>query len=614
MGRLSRRRFLRALGWSAAAMTYQGSASGTTAKPEHSFEYGQPLREFGYSQVQFQPCLQQAQLEQTHALLMGLSEDGLLKPYREQAGLPAPGCNLSGWYSSDRFRGETFGQWVSALARYYAITGDQETRTKVNRLVDALAATVEPTGKIFVYGHGESPAYLYDKLVCGLVDAHKFAKSPSALDTLRRATLAASPKLPGRALDELADGDTGESYTLPENQFIAWQRSGEATYLEMAKAYLHRGFFDPLARGQNVLAGRHAYSHVNALSSAAKAYLVLGDSRYLRAARNGLSFVQAQSFATGGWGPNEAFIPSPALTNPDRPYPAIDSLADALRLSHWHFETCCGAYAHFKVTRYLLRITKDSLYGDSMERVMYNTVLGAKPLLQDGRAFYQSDYSPGTHKFYFDGYLGALPSEWPCCSGTLTQLASDYRLSTYLRDQEGIYVNLYIPSTVTWRQGAARVSLTQSGSYPLDDVVSLVLSTSSPCRMALRLRVPAWTSQPILRINGARVHKELHPGSFAVVVREWRSGDRIDLELPRQIALQSLDSKRADLVAVTCGPLVLMTMSEETPEFTRAQLLAASQTSPAAAQWVADSAQGRMTLAPFWMIRGQRYTTYQKVV
>ena len=121
--------------------------------------------------------------------------------------------------------------------------------------------------------------------------------------------------------------------------------------------------------------------------------------------------------------------------------------------THRSFETPCGAYAHFKLTRYLLRVTRDARYGDSMERVMYNTVLGAKPLRADGSTFYYSDYN-------FSGRKSIRLTNWACCSGTLPQVAADYRINTYFRDARGVYVNLYIPSTARWVQEGARVSLT----------------------------------------------------------------------------------------------------------------------------------------------------------
>src|SRR5207249_6117954 len=121
------------------------------------------------------------------------------------------------------------------------------------------------------------------------------------------------------------------------------------------------------------LPDKHAYSHVNTLSSAMQTYFMLGDEKYLRAAANGLRMVQEQSYATGGWGPNEAFVE-----------PGKGLLAASLGTTHASFETPCGAYGHFKITRYLLGVTEDSRYGDSMERVLYNPLAGAKPILPYG--------------------------------------------------------------------------------------------------------------------------------------------------------------------------------------------------------------------------------------
>ena len=610
----TRRSFVRAAGAGLAVMAHGRavSTSSRAATPDPSLEYGQPLPEFHYDQVSLQPGLQQTQLEQTHAVLMNLSEDSLLRPYRLRAGLPAPGCNLGGWYSSDEFGAETFGQWISALSRYYAITRDEHTRAKVDRLIRGFSETVDTSGRLFGdRAATEGAAYGYDKLACGLVDAHQFTQHPTSLRILAGATAAVIPQLPPQVPeDDLAAAD--EVYTLPENQFTAWQRGGSLLHLDLATRYLHHGYFEPLARGENVLAGRHAYSHVNALCSAAKAFLALGDDKYLRAAKHGFAFVEAQSFATGGWGPNETFLPSPPV--PELDLPAIQTLGDSLSESHHHFETCCGAYAHFKLTRYLLRITKASSYGDSMERVMYNTVLGAKALLQDGRSFYNSDYHASEgRKTYFAGYFGIIPSQWPCCSGTLPQLAADYRLSTYFRDAAGAYVNLYIPSTVTWQQSDTHITLTQSGHYPLGDVVTMTVTPERRCTFNLRVRIPAWTTRPSITINGRRVLTSIAPGTFANLKREWRPGDLIELELPRQLELKAVDAAHPDTVAVVYGPLVLFSLGTRKPPLTRKQLLAATRQDPQGSEWRVYAAGGNLRLVPFWSINNERYLTYLAV-
>jgi DUF1680 family protein len=617
---LTRREFVQ-IGASVAAIVASSPAwSSTPTSPTRDFEHGNSLRESSYGDVVFAPGPHQAQLNQTHTVLVNMNEDSLLRPFRLAAGLPAPGSDLGGWYSDFEFGPETFGQWLSALSRYYAITRDETSRDKVRRLISGFSQCIEPSGKIFAIRHDKTTAYGYDKLVCGLIDALKFGEIPEALDALEKATTAATRHLPGKVIDFFApEQGAGETYTIPENQFIAWQRGGDARHLEMAKQYLYDAFFDDLADGKNVLARRHAYSHVNSLSSAAKAYLVLGDEKYLKAARNGLAFVEQQSFATGGWGPFEVFLPRPAEdyidpnTGEKKHYPAIETLADSIVNEPNHFETPCGSYAHFKLTRYLLRITKDPHYGDSMERVMYNTVLGALPLNKYGKAFYQSNYHSHAHKAYFDGYGHVVNDEWPCCSGTLPQVVADYRISTYFKDQDGAFVNLYIPSTLHWDQHGAQLSLTQSGRYPLDDRIALEITASKPTHSVIRLRIPAWAEAPSIRLNGKMIPETVRSGTFATLRREWKSGDRIELELPRRLELRPIDAQHPNMVAVASGSVVLFAISDDTPNVTRAQLLAAKQQSQGSAVWHVDTDGGILRLMPFWAIKDETYFSYFRV-
>jgi DUF1680 family protein len=582
---------------------------GGRAEPRREFEHGAPLSEFGYRDVSLERGVHESQLAQTHGVLMSLDEDSLLRPFRFRANLPAPGFELGGWYSSHQTNaGHSFGQWISALSRYYAITGHQETRAKVFRLLQGYSATIEPTGKFFTSRYGQSSGvampYIYDKLACGMMDAHQFVGHPQSLGMLAKVTQIAQPHL-----------SDGESYTIPENQFIAWQRGGDALHLEVGKKYLAEDFFEPLARGENVLADKHAYSHVNAMCSAAKAYLVLGDEKYLRAAENGFAFLERQSFATGAWGPTERFFPASRVHVTEGEFagmdlPEITSLAQSLARSTNHFETPCGGYAHFKLTRYLLRITKESRYGDSMERIMYNTVLGALPLSKYGKAFYYSNYHSAARKEYLNADF-SWGDEWPCCSGTLPQIAADYRISTYFKDARGVYVNLYIPSTLEWEQGNAKVSLAQSGQYPLDDRISFVITASRSSRFAIRLRIPNWAVEPIVRINGEGALQGVKAGSFATLEREWKSGDRVELHLPRRLELKAVDEKHPDKVALTYGPLVLFALSDDTPRVTRSQLLAARQKAPGSEEWITESSHGRLSFVPWWVIgKEQTYFTY----
>ena len=568
-----------------------------------------PLEEFGYGDVTLTGELQEKQLNGTHAVLMGLRDDSLLKPLRRMAGQPAPGEELGGWYLYDpdydyhTFGAGfapacTFGQWVSALARMYAITGSRQIHDKVLRLNRLYAKTI--AGDFYV--NNRFPAYCYDKIVCGLIDSHRWVGDPDAFAILAKTTDTALPHLPKKAIEHDQVWRPGkdvsytwdESYTISENLFLAYQRGAGERYLKLAQQYLDdEGYYDPLAEGQNVLAGRHAYSYVNSLSSAMQAYFTLGSEKHLRAARNAFDMLAAQSFATGAWGPDEL------LRAPGSP-----DLFNSLTNTHSSFETPCGSYAHFKLTRYLLRATRDSRYGDSMEQVMYNTVLGAKPLQADGRAFYYADYNFAGHKFYCD-------HRWPCCSGTLPQVAADYRINTYFRDPQGVYVNLYIPSTLRWTQNGTRVSLTQKGDYPFEEAVQLEVSVSQPAEFALNFRIPAWAEGADISINGQRIGEPIRAGSFATVRRQWKTGDRAELTLPMTGRLQPIDAQHPDTVALLRGPLVLFAITDSARSITRSQLLNPKRV--AQREWQVETPNGSLRLLPFTSIEDEQYSTYLKV-
>ena len=81
--------------------------------------------------------------------------------------------------------------------------------------------------------------------------------------------------------------------------------------------------------------------------------------------------------------------------------------------------------------------------------------------------------------YNFKGRKVYSAHRWPCCSGTMPQVAADYRINTYFRDpQQGIYVNLYNPSTLRWTQDGANVALKQESMYPFENVVRFDVKAS----------------------------------------------------------------------------------------------------------------------------------------
>ncbi len=608
--RLNRRTFLEL---AAAASPFALRSAAWAAPPAEA-----PLAEFGYEQVRVTGGLQAAQRDNVTSVLMGLDEDSLLKPFRAMAGKPAPGVSLGGWYEwlpdYDFHHGEaglapasTFGQWTSALSRLYAAsrfaTPAPPLQARVLRLHALLAEAISPA----YFAQTRFAGYSLDKLVCGLIDAHQFAADPAALTTLDQVATAAEPSLPGHAVDRETQWKLGadiswmwdETYTLPENLYLAAQRGAGPRYSRMAQAYLDdKSWFEPLSRGVNVLADHHAYSYVNSLNSAMQAYLTGGSEMHLRAAQNGFDFLAEQSFATGGWGPDEA------LRKPGSP-----DLAKSLAASHNAFETPCGSYAHMKLTRYLLRATRDGRYGDSMERILHNTILGVLPLEPDGRSFYNSDYNFMAQRVY-------SVHRWPCCSGTLPQVVADYGINTYLQAPGEIWINLYQPSQLHAAVSGQPVSLTQNSTYPDDETIHLSISPARPTAFTLRLRIPAWAGSGAgLLVNGTSTPISISRG-FTAINRTWRTGDSLALTLPMPLRLEPLPANggppQTSTVAVMRGPTVLFpirTLNESGPlTLARDALLNAKQTGPR--EWTIATPAGTRVMVPFPEIGDRLYSTY----
>ena len=572
------------------------------------------LSQFGYADVQLLDGPAREQFDRNHAFYRSLDEDSLLKPFRQRGGLSAPGEEMGGWYSwapltdlgkpgNNGFApGHSFGQYLSGLARDYAATGNRATQEKVHRLVQGLGEAISP----HFWDENRFPAYTYDKISIGMIDAHEFADDQQALKVLDKTLASVETRLPPGGIsraEQYARPHTDDSfcwdepYTLPENAFLAWQRGAGSRYHDLAQRFLADSWYwDRLAEGENVLPGKHAYSHVNAMGSAMQAYFVLGNDKYLRAARNGFDFVRNQSFATGGWGPDEEFRKS-----------GSGDLGASLTKTHSGFETPCGSYAHFKITRYLLRTTKDSRYGDSMERVFYNCILGAKPIKGDGHGFYYSDYNNDGSKFYH-------PYKWHCCTGTFSQITADYGISSYFYDNEGVYVNLFVPSRATWNRGSHRIVLNQQTGYPHQPTTQIEVSPDKSESFSIFVRIPEWAGpKTSVTVNARRTQGAPYPGQFARIHRTWKKGDRIEIEFDMPTRLEAVDPQHPKLMAAVHGPLALFAVGE-IPATVRAQELASvTQVSPGSTDWQAKASAGVISMRPFMAIQDEQYRLYLDV-
>jgi DUF1680 family protein len=499
------------------------------------------LHAFDYDGVTLLPSRHRTQMESARAVYGAIPTDDILKGFRREAGLPAPGNGMRGWCA--RTSAVIFGQLLSGMARLGRATGDAALIARAEGLLDGWAKTLG------VDGDARMRPYDWDKLVCGLVDLHLYGGAKSALPLLERTTdwAARTFDRARRAADEYDFQGGGpakeiEWYTLPENLYRAYLIGGDTRFRDFAEVWHYEPYWSRFAETSTPkeVVAVHAYSHVNSFSSVAMAYAVTGDPRYLRIATNAYDFIQeTQCYATGGFGPDERLMP------PD------GSLGRSLDLYAGHAEIPCGSWAAFKLSRYLMSFTGEARFGDWIETLVYNGIGAALPTEPDGRTFYYGDYrlSSGIKQFYWH--------EWPCCAGTYIQTVADYHNIIYLRDERGLLVNLFVPSEANWQQDDVPVRVRQETSYPKTETSTLRIMPERPLRFALRIRVPGWSNGVTLALNGQPIESRAAPATWATIEREWQPNDTLTVTIPMALRTVPVDRQHPDRVAIMYGPVVL---------------------------------------------------------
>ena len=468
---------------------------------------------------------------------LNVSNDDILHGYRKAADLPAPGQPLGGWCRVNS--NPVFGQWLSGMARIYKATGDTEIRDKAMYLVAEWGKTIGPDG------NGKMDIYAYDKLVGGLVDMHIYVNDPNALPLLK-STLEwcmntySKDRIPASARS--TSGRPGEWYTFGENLYRAYEVIGDERIKTFADSYRYPQYWNKFANTSRPADTYHihAYSHINTFSSAAMAYKMSGDATYIDILRNAYDFMQeTQCYATGGFGPMERILP-------------IDgTLGRSLEARNASFETACGSWAVFKMTRYLISFTGEARYGDWTEKLFYNGIGSALPITANGKHFYYSDYRvTGGMKVY-------KVSTFACCAGTYIQCLADYCNLIYYKSPGALYVNLYVPSEVEWEGPSGKVTLTQTTTYPETETSTLQLAMAQPSRFELKFRVPGWAEGISVKVNGEPVATSAKNDGWGGIERTWKSGDKVEISIPMKLRMLPVDPQHPRRVAVVRGPVTL---------------------------------------------------------
>ncbi|MGA8727490.1 MAG: beta-L-arabinofuranosidase domain-containing protein [Terracidiphilus sp.] len=223
-------------------------------------------------------------------------------------------------------------------------------------------------------------------------------------------------------------------------------------------------------------------------------------------------------------------------------------------------ETCSSCGLVF--FQYKLNLAyHDAKYADLYEQTMYNALLGGLAL--DGKSYCYTNPLINTER--------ALWHVCPCCVGNLSRTLLMIPTWTYVKDKSGLYVNMFVGSRIHVGQVAGTgLEVVQKTDYPWNGAISITLNPEQARIFSVYVRIPNRTTSklyqesPMVRgvehftVNGQPVMPTIHKG-YAVVTREWKAGDRIELELPMQPQRVVADPRiKADtgLTALRRGPLV----------------------------------------------------------
>jgi DUF1680 family protein len=505
------------------------------------------------------------QFEKAKAYFQVIPNDDLLYGFRERAGLPHPGRELGGWYSNDGTDKNysafeeifhVFGQWLSAFARMYAITGEERLRTKAKTLLREWGKTIGANGYFYYSANCNAFHYTYDKMVGGLVDLYVFAELNEALTHLKTITRWAdanlsrqrNPATPENVVGTtLGDRRDSEWYTLSENLYRAYLASGDEFFRKFAAEWHYPTYWEAMRCGDLVaMRCLHGYSHVNTLSSAAMAYEVTGERKYLETITQAYELVERhQLYASGGYAPGES-LSGPACEH-----------GAALEHERRSYEMPCGTWAAFKLAGYLQSLTGEARHGDWVERLLYNALGAGLPMKDEGGlrgfTYYYDDYRLyGARKVYH-------PYRFPCCSGTYPQALAEIHNLIYLHDAAGIYVNLYVPSELRHRHAGKAIMISQQTAFPESREVGITIECDAPVEFALRLRVPAWIGPAGMdvRMNEKSLGHFHDGGAWACIERTWQAGNKLLIRFDWELRCQPLDAAYPRRVALMAGPVLL---------------------------------------------------------
>lgn len=490
-------------------------------------------------------------MERESKWLLSITTDQLLYTFRLYAGIIAskPKVVLGGWEAYNvELRGHTTGHVLSGLALMYASTGDIRFKMKGDSLVSGLAEVqkaLNRDGYLSAFPEnlidrciGGKPAwapwYTLHKIFAGLEDIYLYAGNKQALDIAKGMSEWAYKKLSPLSKEQLAVMQKNEFGGIAETFYNLYSITGNVNDLKLAEMFYHSEMLDPLLSGKDQINGKHGNTFVPKAISEARAYELTGNIRGKNIASNFWDIVvNDHSFVTGGNDDREHFF---------EPNHQSQHLTG-------HTSETCNVYNMLKLTRHLFTWTADEKYADFYERALYNHILGSQDP-QSSMVCYFMPLEPGAFKLYST----ETNSFW-CCVGSGFENHAKYGEGIYYHDDKGVFVNLFIPSELSWEDKG--IKLVQVTKFPEEPNTKLTIQCNQPVEMSLYLRYPSWSDKGIsVTINGEKAKISDTTGSYITLNRKWNNNDRVEVSFSMSLKLYPTPDNPA-IAALTYGPIVL---------------------------------------------------------
>lgn len=544
------------------------SLSMGNAQNRHQVSYF-PLQDVKLLESPFQ----QAQQTDLHYIL-ALNPDRLLSPFLREAGLTPKAPSYTNWENTG-LDGHIGGHYLSALSMMYAATGDTAVYNRLNYMLNELHRAQQAVGTGFIGGTPGSlqlwkdikagnirpggfdlngkwvPLYNIHKTYAGLRDAYLYAHSDLARQMLVDFTDWMLDITSGLSDQQMQDMLRSEHGGLNETFADVADITGENKYLELARRFSHKLVLDPLIKDEDRLTGMHANTQIpKVIGYKRVAELSKDDKNWNHAAEwdHAARFfwntvVNHRSVCIGGNSVREHFHPADNFTS---------------MLNDVQGPETCNTYNMLRLTKMLYQDTPDVDFADYYERALYNHILSSQEPEKGGFVYFTPMRSG-----HYRVYSQPETSMW-CCVGSGLENHTKYGEFIYAHQKDTLYVNLFIPSQLTWKDKG--VTLTQETRFPDNGKITLRIDKAPKKAFTLKIRQPKWAAHSndyLLKINGknqsfTQGKRESYTAgdNYLSLHRKWKKGDIITFELPMTVRLEQIPDKK-DYYAFSYGPIVL---------------------------------------------------------